>query len=58
MGQVENSEGVTSDLLSTPQKNQNKKKLKGGDGVAAPCLANETNDAGSAALLESDRRAQ
>lgn len=49
----------SSDLLSTPQKNANKKKLRGIDGVAVDERAMEiTEDDTSAASLVGDRQEQ
>lgn len=58
---VQQFDGISnsSDLLSTPQKNANKKKLRGIDGVAVVDRAMEiTEDDTSAAPLEGDRREQ
>ena len=56
--QFDQVEEMSSELHLTPQKSQNKKKLKNVEGIASASLVFNSNDARSAALLESDRRAQ
>ena len=52
--------GSSSDPLTTPQKNANKKKLKGVDGEAVDKSVSSMGDNSniSAASLEGDRRVQ
>lgn len=45
-------------LTGTPQKNTNRKKLRGRDGQAVDSNKSSANDLGSATPLEGDRREQ
>lgn len=56
-GDMEEDERNTT-LVDTPQKNANRKRLKGREGQAVNSNQNLTNETGSATPLEGDRREQ